>query len=57
MRSTLLTIAAIAERLAGHVIEGTVGNWGDTPMTAHSGVGKEEAREMVQRILALKSAE
>ncbi len=42
----------IAE-LAAHVVEGSQGHWGDTPMTAHPELGVEQAREMVKRILAL----
>jgi cytochrome c len=39
--------------LAAHVVDGSEGRWGDTPMTPHADLGIEQAREMVKRILAL----
>lgn len=42
--------------LAARIIEGSVGIWGEVPMTAHSGISKAEARTMVARILALPAA-
>jgi cytochrome c len=44
------------DRLAAHVVEGSVGQWGDTPMTPHAMLGLDEARAMVKRILALGAA-
>src|SRR5690606_27648843 len=38
--------------LSEKIITGGVGIWGDTPMTPHSEVGKEEAEMMVQYILS-----
>lgn len=38
--------------LSKKIITGGVGRWGDTPMTPHPEVGKEEAEMMVQYILS-----
>ena len=40
--------------LANKIIDGGKGVWGDIPMTAHPGVNKENARQMVKYILSLK---
>lgn len=40
--------------LADKIIDGGKGVWGDIPMTAHPGVNKENARQMVKYILSLK---
>ena len=40
--------------LAGRIIKGGKGNWGDIPMTAHPNVSEADAKEMARYILALK---
>ena len=40
--------------LAGKIINGGKGNWGDIPMTAHAGLSTDDAKEMVKYILSLK---
>jgi cytochrome c len=40
--------------LAGKIISGGKGNWGETYMTPHAGVSKEDAEAMVKYILLLK---
>ncbi|MDO5616858.1 MAG: cytochrome C [Cruoricaptor ignavus] len=42
------------DMLAGKIIDGGVGNWGEIPMTPHAGMSKENAKKMVQYILSLK---
>lgn len=39
--------------LAGRILAGSVGVWGESPMSPHPQVGEAEARDMVSRILAL----
>lgn len=39
--------------LAGKIIEGGSGNWGEIPMTPHPAVSTDDAKEMVRYILAL----
>lgn len=39
--------------LAGKIIEGGAGVWGQVPMTPHPDMSKEEAREMARYILSL----
>lgn len=39
--------------LARRIVEGGVGEWGEVPMTAHSGISVARAREMVSEILGL----
>jgi len=46
---------AIIDTLASKVINGGVGVWGTTPMTANVNVTPEEAKEMVTYILNLKN--
>lgn len=41
-------------RLAGKVITGGAGVWGQVPMTPHPNISKKDATEMVKYILALK---
>jgi cytochrome c len=48
--------SADVDTLAARVVEGSVGQWGDVPMAAHSGIGVARAREMVREILALTGA-
>jgi len=43
------------ELLAGKIINGGSGVWGDVPMAAHPTISKEDATEMVKYILSLKS--
>lgn len=45
---------ADAEMLAGKIIEGGSGNWGQVMMTPHPNMSKEDAKKMVQYILTLK---
>ncbi|MHA6727973.1 c-type cytochrome [Chryseobacterium sp. A301] len=40
--------------LAKHIIEGSVGVWGQIPMTPHAGLSQENAIKMVEYILTLK---
>lgn len=40
--------------LAQKIIDGGKGNWGEIPMTPHTGLSKENARQMVKYILSLK---
>lgn len=42
------------EMLAGKIIEGGSGVWGDIPMTPHPALSKSDAEEMVRYILSLK---
>ncbi|UPL47743.1 c-type cytochrome [Hymenobacter sublimis] len=46
--------AANVSMLAGKVITGGKGNWGDIAMTPHPGLSKADAEEMVRYILTLK---
>ncbi|MEX2568507.1 MAG: c-type cytochrome [Cyclobacteriaceae bacterium] len=40
--------------LAGRVIAGNVGVWGEIPMPAHPALSKEDAEDMVRYVLLLK---
>ena len=40
--------------LAGKIITGGKGNWGDIAMTPHPGLSKSDAKEMTRYILSLK---
>lgn len=42
------------EMLADKIISGGSGHWGEIPMQAHPNVSKDDAKEMVKYILALK---
>lgn len=42
------------DQLATKIIEGSVGVWGEIPMTAHPGMSPENAKKMVEYILTLK---
>lgn len=42
------------EMLAGRVIAGNVGAWGEVPMPAHPALSEEDAKQMVRYILLLK---
>ncbi|SEJ05877.1 cytochrome c [Cyclobacterium xiamenense] len=42
------------EMLAGRVIAGNVGVWGEIPMPAHPALSKEDAEDMVRYVLLLK---
>lgn len=42
------------DMLAGKIIEGGKGNWGEIPMTPHAGMSQENAKKMVAYILTLK---
>lgn len=41
--------------LAGKIIEGGHGVWGQVPMTPHPDISKEDAREMARYILSMKA--
>ncbi|MES2626171.1 MAG: PQQ-dependent sugar dehydrogenase [Pseudomonadota bacterium] len=41
--------------LAGKIIEGGGGNWGDTPMSPHPAITRDAAEDMVKQILALRT--
>jgi cytochrome c len=45
---------ANVDLLAGKIIDGGSGVWGNIPMAAHSGMSKENAKKMVDYILSLK---
>lgn len=42
------------DMLAGKIIDGGKGNWGEIPMTPHAGMSKENAKKMVEYIMTLK---
>ncbi len=42
------------ELLAGKIIKGGAGNWGDIPMAPHPSITEGDAKEMVKYILSLK---
>ncbi|MES3017394.1 MAG: c-type cytochrome [Bacteroidota bacterium] len=42
------------EMLAGKIIKGGAGNWGDIPMAPHPSITEGDAKEMVKYILSLK---
>ena len=44
------------EMLAGKIIKGGQGVWGQIPMTAHPQLSEEDARQMVKYIFLLKKA-
>ena len=46
--------AANVSMLAGKVISGGQGNWGQIPMTPHPNLSKQDAETMVRYILSLK---
>jgi len=41
--------------LAGKIIQGGAGNWGEIPMAPHPAITTEDATEMVKYILSLKT--
>ena len=43
------------EMLAGKIIQGGSGNWGEIPMAPHPAISTEDATEMVKYILSLKT--
>ena len=43
------------DHLAGKIIEGGKGVWGDIPMTPHAGLSQDNAKLMVKYILSLKN--
>jgi cytochrome c len=45
---------AVVSRLAGKIINGGAGAWGQVPMTPHPQLTKNTAAYMVQYILSLK---
>ena len=40
--------------LAGRIIQGGKGHWGEVPMTPHPGLSVDDAREMTKYILSLR---
>lgn len=40
--------------LAGKIIKGGAGNWGDIPMTPHPTISQDDAKEMAKYVLSLK---
>lgn len=42
------------DMLSQKIIDGGKGNWGEIPMTPHTGLSKENAQKMVKYILSLK---
>lgn len=45
---------ADTDMLAEKIINGGKGNWGEIPMTPHSGMSKDNAKLMVKYILSMK---
>lgn len=43
------------EMLAGKIINGGAGSWGDIPMAPHAALSTEDAKEMVKYIFSLKT--
>lgn len=43
------------DHLAGKIISGGKGVWGDIAMTPHASISKDDAKEMVKYILSLKN--
>jgi cytochrome c len=43
------------EMLASKIIAGGSGSWGEIPMAPHPAISKDDAKEMVKYILALKT--
>jgi cytochrome c len=43
------------EMLAGKIINGGSGSWGEIPMAPHSALTSDDAKEMVKYILSLKT--
>lgn len=43
------------EMLAGKIINGGSGSWGEIPMAPHSALSSDDAKEMVKYILSLKT--
>lgn len=43
------------DMLAGKIIKGGAGNWGDIPMAPHPTINTDDAKEMVKYILSLKT--
>lgn len=41
--------------LAGKIIQGGSGSWGEIPMTPHPAISSDDAKEMVKYILSLKT--
>ena len=48
---------AMVDSLAGKVINGGSGVWGQVPMTPHPALSKEDARTVVKYVLLLKDAQ
>ena len=48
---------AMIDTLAGKVINGGSGNWGQVPMTPHPALSKEDAKTVVRYVLLLKDAQ
>ncbi|MDB5120152.1 MAG: cytochrome [Sphingobacteriales bacterium] len=46
--------SADIDKLAGKIIAGGAGNWGEVPMSPHPAISKDDAKEMVKYILSLK---
>lgn len=46
---------ATIDTLAGKIISGGSGNWGQIPMTPHPQIAKEDAKTMVKYILSLNT--
>jgi cytochrome c len=44
----------VIDTLAQTIIKGSVGKWGQVPMTSHPGLSNEDAKAMVKYIMTLK---
>ncbi|MFT3920501.1 c-type cytochrome [Cloacibacterium sp.] len=42
------------EKLSENIINGSMGKWGNVPMSAHPNLDKETAKKMIEYILTLK---
>ena len=45
--------AEMIDTLAGRIIKGSVGHWGQVPMTAHPNLSLDDARAMVKYVMTL----
>ena len=46
--------SAIVDTLSARIIKGSIGHWGQVPMTAHPNLSKDTAEMMVKYVLSLK---
>jgi cytochrome c len=46
---------AVVKMLAGRIISGSVGTWGEIPMTGHPELSKQDAEQMVKFVFTIKN--